>query len=74
MFKNKAFQIKMVDDKSGNPGPVTNVYNVDAEEISKIITESTVKIVGSIGAVIAGHKLLSTICEIAVVATKAKLK
>lgn len=77
MFKNHAIQMKVVNTKK-NPemeavAPV-EVKVVDPEQIAKIATDYTVKTIGAIGAVIAGHKVLSTVCEIAVVAVKAKLK
>jgi hypothetical protein len=74
-LKNKAFQIQMVDPKTDEPnGPTTNVYNIDPAEAAKVATDVVVKTVGAIGAVIAGHKVLTTICDIAVIAAKAKLK
>lgn len=73
-FKNHAFQIKMVDTKNEADAPITNVYNIEPEEIAKVSTEFVVKTIGAIGIVIAGNKVLNTICEIAVVAAKAKLK
>lgn len=76
MFKNHAFQVKMVNTKKdvengADPAPVKIV---DPAQIAEITTEYTIKTIGAIGAVIAVNKVLSTICEIAVVAAKAKIK
>lgn len=74
-LKNKAFQIQMVDPKTDEPnGPTTNVFNIDPEETAKVATDFVVKTVGVIGAVIAANKVLTTICDVAVIAAKAKLK
>lgn len=55
--------------------PATTVIEtVDPEKIAQIATEFTIKTIGAVGAVIAANKVMSTICEIAVVAAKAKLK
>lgn len=74
--KNRAVQVKLVntkkeDMKNTEPAPVKTV---DYAEITKIATEHTVKIVGAIGTVIAAHKVLNTICEVTVIAAKAKFK
>lgn len=74
MFKNRAVQVKLVNTKDQQDNPNAEVVSVDPEQIAKIATDFTVKTIGAVGAVIAGHKVLSTICEIAVVAAKAKLK
>lgn len=74
MFKNRALQVKMVNTKNENDAPSVDVTNVDPEQIAKIATDFTIKTVGAIGTVIAANKVLSTICEIAVVTVKAKLK
>ena len=72
-FKNRAVQIKMVNTNIEN-SDATNNTPMDPELIAKIATDFTVRTVGAVGAVIAGHKVLSTICEIAVIVAKAKLK
>lgn len=76
MFKNRAFQVKLVNtkDEKNNPDGEVDVLNVNPQEIAKIATEYTVKTIGAIGAVVAANKVLNTICEIAVVAAKAKFK
>jgi hypothetical protein len=76
MWKNRAVQVSLVNTKKAAESGVeeTPVQLVDPEQIAQIATEYTVKTIGAIGAVIAANKLLSTICEIAVVAAKAKIK
>jgi hypothetical protein len=76
MFKNKAVQIKMVNTKKNaeNVNEDTPVKTVDPAEIAQIATEYTLKTVGAIGAVIAANKVMTTICDIAVIAAKAKIK
>lgn len=76
MFKNKAVQIKMVDTKKDAENVIDNapVNVVNPAEIAQIATEFTVKTIGAIGAVIAANKVLTTVCDIAVLAAKAKLK
>jgi len=73
MFKNRSMQVKFVKDaENGVDAPET--ISVDPEQIAKIATEYTVKAIGAVGAVIAANKALNTICEIAVIAAKAKFK
>lgn len=75
MFKNHAFQVKVVNTKKQeNETPAVDTTMVDPEQIAQIATEYTVKAIGAIGIAIAANRVLSTICEIAVVAAKAKLK
>lgn len=75
MFKNRTFQMKIVKDKNLDNGVEnTEVETLDVELIAEIVTDFTVKTVGAIGAVIAANKVLNTICELAVVTAKAKLK
>lgn len=73
MFKNRTLQMKIVKD--AEPGAEqTEVKIVDPKEIAEIATEYTLKTIGAVGAVIAANKILNTICEVAVIAAKAKLK
>lgn len=74
MFKNRALQVKMVNTKNETDAPSVEVQTVDPEQIAKIATDYTLKTIGAIGAVIAANKVLNTICEVAVVAAKAKIK
>lgn len=74
-FKNHAVQVKLVKtDETINPTHADESVAVDPQQIAEIATEFTVKTIGAIGVVIAGHKVLSTICDIAVIAAKAKFK
>lgn len=76
MFKHKAFQIKMVDDRKDaeNITEETPVNTVNPAEIAQIAADYTVQTVVAVGAVIGAHKLLTTVCDIAVLAAKAKFK
>lgn len=75
MFKNRAFQVKMVNTKNeAQADNEVDVVNVNPEEIAKIATEYTIKAIGAIGAVVAANKVLNTICEVTVIAAKAKFK
>jgi hypothetical protein len=74
MFKNRSIQMKFVKDADTNGAETTVVNTVDPAEIAKIATDYTVKTIGAIGAVVAANKVLSTICEVAVIAAKAKIK
>lgn len=75
-LKNRAVQIKMVNtkDSANSDSESINVTPVDPEAIAKIATDFTVRAIGAVGIVIAGNKVLSTFCDIAVIAAKAKLK
>lgn len=73
MFKKHAIQMRFVKD--AEPGSdQTEVKTVDTKEIAEIATEFTLKTIGAVGAVIAANKVLNTICDVAVIAAKAKLK
>jgi len=76
MFKNRAVQVSLVKTKKAddNVAETTQVASVDPKEIAEIATEFTLKTIGAIGAVIAANKALSTACDIAVIAAKAKFK
>jgi hypothetical protein len=75
MFKNKAVQIKMVNTKNDDiVAETTPVKPINYAEIAQIATECTAKTIGAIGAVIAANKVLTTICDIAVLTAKAKIK
>jgi hypothetical protein len=73
MFKNRSIQMKFVKD-ADNVAEAPEVTTVDPEQIAKIAKDYTVMTVGAIGAAIAANKIVNTICEIAVIAAKAKLK
>lgn len=75
LFKNREVQINLKPKKEEmtytEPAPEKTV---DYVEITKIATEYTVKTIGVIGGVIAANKVLNTICEVTVLAAKAKFK
>jgi len=72
-FKNKAVQVTIVDKPVSSNEPPAEIISTNPEEIAQIITESAVKIIGAAGVVAVGYKLLTTACDIAVIAAKAKL-
>ena len=72
MFKNRSIQMKFVKDADAPDQAEIKV--VDPKEIAEIATEFTLKTIGAVGAVIAANKVLNTICDVAVIAAKAKLK
>ncbi len=73
MFKNRSVQVKFVKDKHIDPEDIE--YNlVEPAEIAQIIADTTIKTVTVVGGVIAANRVLKTICEVAVVAAKAKIK
>jgi hypothetical protein len=76
MFKKKAIQIKMVNAKDVKMTDAEDipVKTVDPEEIAMIVTEYAVRTVTAIGVVIAANRVLSTICEVAIISAKAKIK
>ncbi len=76
MFKNRAVQVSLVNTKKVAESNVENtpIETVNYAEIAKIATDYTVKTIGAIGAVIAANRVLSTACDIAVIAAKAKIK
>jgi len=73
MFKNRSIQMRFVKDVDNASG-VTDVNIASPEQIAQIAQDYTFKTIGAIGVVIAGNRVLKTICEIAVVAAKAKIK
>lgn len=73
MFKNHAFQVKMVKDKAAAPDD-TEVKAVDPTEIAEIVVEAATKIAIVVGGVVAANRILKTTCEVAVVVAKAKIK
>lgn len=74
MFKNLGLQVKMVNTKKKDDNSKDADTFVDPEQISKIATDFTVRAIGAVGVVIAANKVLNTICDIAVIAAKAKFK
>jgi hypothetical protein len=72
LFKNKVVTIALEEKPQPADVPSTEVVSTNPDEIAQIITESAVKIIGAAGAVAVGYKVLSTVCDIAVIAAKAK--
>lgn len=73
MFKNRHFEVKIAKDGS-TPEDDIEIKTVDPAEIAQIAVESTIKIATVVGGVIATNRVLKTICEVAVIAVKAKIK
>lgn len=73
MFKNRHFQVKIAKDDD-MPETDFEVKTVDLTEIAQITVESTIKIATVVGGVVAANRVLKTICEVAVIAAKAKIK
>lgn len=76
MFKNFTVQTKLVRAKKANQESDENITEetTDIIEIAQILADTTVKTVGAIAIILAANKVLSTVCDIAVVAAKAKIK
>jgi hypothetical protein len=75
MWKNHAFQVKVVNTKKQEAETApAETLTVDPEQIAQIATEFTVKAIGAIGIAFAANRVLTTACEIAVVVAKAKFK
>jgi topoisomerase IA-like protein len=76
MFKNFAVQTRVVRTKKANAETPegTDIETVDPVEIAQIIAETTIKTVGTIAAIVAANKVLSTVCDISVIVAKAKIK
>lgn len=52
--------------------PTIEAPTTDPQEIAQIATDAAVKVIGAAGVVAVGYKLVSTVCEIAKIAAKAK--
>ncbi len=73
MFNNRALQVKMV--KTANPEDTTEtiVRPYQDPELMNTIAKDLIKNTTiTVGSAIAGYKVLTTICEIAKIAAKAK--
>jgi len=73
MFKNRHMQVKFVKDVEV-PSDDVETVSVDPAEIAQIAVESAIKVATVVGGVIAANRVLKTICEVAVIAAKAKIK
>lgn len=70
-MKKDAVQIKFVNTKTQNDNP-----QVAEEPIAtpQEIADLAMKTIGAVGVAIAANRVLTTICDIAVIAAKAKFK
>lgn len=75
MLRNRALQVKMVKTDDSNTTPEETVVRPyqDPEVMNKIAQDLIRNTTLTIGAAVGGYKVLSTICEIAKIAAKAKL-
>lgn len=74
MFKNKAFQVKMVNDNGVADGDAKVVRVVEPAEIAEIAKDFVSKTIIVAGGVIAANRVLKTICEVTIIIAKAKSK
>lgn len=70
LMKNKVVTIG-IEQKNLDTPPI-EARTTDPQEIAQIATDAAVKVVGAVGVVAVGYKLVSTVCEIAKIAAKAK--
>lgn len=73
MFRDRAFQIKMVKDKNASD-TLPEAVTYDPEYISDVANEFVTKTAVTIAMVYAGMKLVDTISKVIVIAAKAKIK
>lgn len=74
-LKNRTVQMKFVKDKDVvNHVEDEEVEPVDFATVAEIVAEHAVKTAVVIGGVVAANRVLKTICDITVIAAKAKLK
>jgi hypothetical protein len=70
-----ALQHRVVRAKKDGDNPdAEDVETVDPIELAQMLGEIAVKTVGGITAIIAANKVLNTICEVTIIAAKAKIK
>lgn len=72
-IKNKHLQIKLAKDADPNTGDV-QLTAAGVTEIAEIAVDAVAKTLVIAGGVIAANRVLKTICEIAVITAKAKIK
>lgn len=70
LMKNKVVTIGI--EQKNLDIPTIEAPTTDPQEIAQIATDAAVKVVGAVGVVAVGYKLVSTVCEIAKIAAKAK--
>jgi hypothetical protein len=75
MFKNRSLQVSVVKTQPTNNTPEEVVVNpyLDPEKMNIIAQDLIKNTAITIGAAVGGYKVLTTICEIAKIAAKAKL-
>jgi hypothetical protein len=74
-LKNAAVQIKVVNTKKQDADTnVAEESTLDPEQIAQIATEFAVKTIGAVGVAIAANRVLTTLCDVVVIAAKAKFK
>lgn len=71
LMKDKVVTIG-IEQKNLDASDPTETISTDPNEIAQIVTDSAVKVVGAVGVVAVGYKIVSTVCEIAKIAAKAK--
>ena len=72
-LKNKHLQIKLTPDADPNTGTV-ELTPAGVTEITEIVADAAMKTVVVIGGAVVANRVIKTICEIAVIAAKAKIK
>lgn len=70
LMKDKVVTIG-IEQKNLDTPPI-EAPTTDPQEIAQIATDAAVKVIGAAGVVAVGYKLVSTVCEIAKIAAKAK--
>jgi hypothetical protein len=76
VFKNRAFQVKMVRDDTA-PNAVQEAVectHFDPKEIAAITSIFVERTITAVFTAYAGKKVLDTICKIAVISAKAKIR
>lgn len=71
MFKNRAFQVKLVNDKKQNANAETVESIFDPEKIVQILKDNSKNILIGIVAAVVAVKIVDTTCDIAVIAADA---
>lgn len=82
LFKNKKFEVKMVDDstpfsaweKTILSNPETKVTDKLLEQSGQIANDFVTRTAVTVGMVYTGIRVVNTICKIAEIAAKAKIK
>jgi hypothetical protein len=70
LMKNKVVTIGI--EQKNLDTPSIEATPTDPQEIAQIATDAAVKVVGAVGVVAVGYKIVSTVCDIAKIAAKAK--